>query len=647
MCGIAGIVNLDGVNPSDLRQMSVTLRHRGPDDEGFSIINSEGEVKLLKGDDTISAFGGLQHISEVTIGNHNCIGLVHRRLSIIDLTPAGHQPMLFKSGKYQLIFNGEIYNYKELKEELILCNYQFISDSDTEVILASYDKWGKNCVEKFVGMWAFALYDNEKKQLFLSRDRFGIKPLYYSCVQGKFAFASEIKALLGLDFVKPEADMTAVYEFISFGATSNSSANLFKHINILPPGHNMFVNVKDAGFVIEEYYNLEEKVNSCQLPVDSEMEESFKALLNNSINLHLRSDVPVGSALSGGLDSSTLVAIAASKMHDATFKTFTAAYHEKNIDESDFAKKVIAGHKNIAGYFTYPDSTGYWKDLEKMIWHQDLPINSTSMFAQWEVMKLAKHENTKVLLDGQGADEILGGYYNFAGIHLIELLKWFRLRQFFLERKSLQTNFAPNINMTIGKAAYYFLPQFLQRSVRAKKRLGMNFISDSYKNELRAITVPSRGGKTFREQSLLSTQFGLQDLLRYEDRNSMAFSIESRVPFLDHRLVEFSIALKNEWKIKQGWTKYILRKTAEPILDKEVVWRKYKMGFLTPQKEWKEKSQKELNSFVNETEIPEFIDRNYLLKLNSSELNDPAHLSEFWKMISFLKWIKVFKVTFD
>jgi len=201
--------------------------------------------------------------------------------------------------------------------------------------------------------------------------------------------------------------------------------------------------------------------------------------------------------------------------------------------------------------------------------------------------------------------------------------------------------------MALGKAAYYFLPPFFQRSVRAKRRLGMNFISEQYKNELHSIKIPLRGGRSFREQSLLSTKFGLQDLLRYEDRNSMAFSIESRVPFLDHRLVEFSIALKNDWKIKQGWTKYILRKTAEPFLDKEVVWRKYKMGFLTPQKEWKEKSQKELTGFVNETEVPEFFDRNYLLKLNSANLNNASHLSEFWKIISFLKWIEVFRVRFN
>ena len=647
MCGIAGIISLIGVKHQDLQKMSTVLQHRGPDDEGYVILNTSGAPNFYKGKDTISQLSGLTNIEEAVSKSENILGLVHRRLSILDLSPAGHQPMSLQDGKYQLVFNGEIYNYKEIRAELITHGYSFSSDSDTEVVLASYDKWGPVCLDKFVGMWAFALYDKARNNLFLSRDRFGIKPLYYSLANGNFAFASEIKALLTLDFVKPAADMKAVCEFISFGATSNPSANLFKQINVIPPAHNLTVTLADLNLKINEYYNLEDKVNAYQLPADTEIESKFASLLNDSINLHLRSDVPVGSALSGGLDSSTLVALAAAKLDNKTFNTFTAAYKEKNIDESDFAKKVIAQHKNISPHFAYPDNEGYWKDLEKLIWHQDLPINSTSMYAQWEVMKLAHQQNTKVLLDGQGADEILGGYYNFAGIHLIELLKWFRPRQFFLQRNALQTNFAPNINMAIGKAAYYFLPEVLQRSVRAKGRLGMNFIAASHKKNLAEITVPDRGGSTFKEQSLLSMKFGLQDLLRYEDRNSMAFSIESRVPFLDHRLVEFSVALKNDWKIRNGWTKYILRKTAEPVLDKEVVWRKYKMGFLTPQKEWKERSQKELNAFVNETEMPGFIDKNYLLKLNSENLTESAHLSEFWKMISFLKWAKLFKVTFD
>jgi asparagine synthase (glutamine-hydrolysing) len=646
MCGIAGILNIEGVDPSHLLVMSKTLRHRGPDDEGFCLSGNSISNIYFKGNDTIHKFGGLPHILEQPNNNSYQIGLVHRRLSILDLSAGGHQPMSYNSGKYTIVFNGEIYNYKELKNELLKKGFLFISDSDTEVILAAYNYWGENCVNHFVGMWAFAIYDQEKQQLFLSRDRFGIKPLYYFQNKTTFVFASEIKALLALDIVKPDADTKSVFEYISFGTTTDSSANLYKHIQLLQPSHNMVVNVRTLQSTITRYYNLKEQVHYYQLPQKTDIEALFKESLNQSIDLHLRADVAIGSTLSGGLDSSVIVAMAALKMQGKSFKTFTAAYEEKEIDESYFAKKAISDFKNIEAHFTYPNIKNYWKDFDQLIWHQDLPINSTSMFAQWEVMKLANQQHIKVLLDGQGADEILGGYYNFAGIYLIEKLKHLNLHSFFREKNELQQKFSPNINNTLGKAGYYFIPESMQRAIRSQKRIGMGAISDRYQHELATISVPARGGKSFKEQSLLSMEFGLQDLLRYEDRNSMAFSIESRVPFLDHRLVELSIALKNDLKIHNGWTKYILRKTAEPILNKEVVWRKYKMGFLTPQKLWKLQSKQELTQFINDTTIPDFINKDYLLKLNNADINDSSHLSEFWKMVSFLKWAEVFKVTF-
>lgn len=645
MCGIAGILNKEGIRSSDLHSMSTILRHRGPDDEGFFISGNTVTSRFYKGNDTIPELASIPHISEYHQDAACQIGLMHRRLSILDLSATGHQPMSYN--QYTIIFNGEIYNYKELKSELAGKGLTFTSDSDTEVILAAYQYWGEECVKHFVGMWAFAIYDKEKQHLFLSRDRFGIKPLYYFQNKMGFAFASEIKALLALDVVKPEADMTSVFEYISFGATTDPSANLFKQIQLLPPSHNLTVNTNTLHTTTNQYYNLREQVNNYPSPKDADAEAVFKSALYTSIDLHLRSDVTIGSTLSGGLDSSTLVALVASKMGDKPFKTFTAAYAEKDIDESDFARKAISDYKNIDAYFTYPDIKTYWKDFDKLIWHQDLPINSTSMFAQWEVMKLASQQNIKVLLDGQGADEMLGGYYNFAGIFLIEKLKHLQISSFMKEKNELQQKFSPNINQTIGKAAYYFIPEYFQKQVRSKKRVGMGSVSENYHQQLAAIHVPARGGKSFKEQSILSMQFGLQDLLRYEDRNSMAFSIESRVPFLDHRLVELSIALKNDWKIHDGWTKYILRKTAEPVLNKEVVWRKYKMGFLTPQKLWKLQSKTELTEFINDTTIPDFLNKEYLLKLNNADLNDSSHLSEFWKIISFLKWAEVFKVTFN
>ncbi len=648
MCGIGGIVRLEGLNPVDLYKMSVVLQHRGPDDEGFLLLTAQQQTQYYKGDDTIAALAALSHIQDTGYKIQDArLGLLHRRLSIIDLSPAGHQPMSYGDGKYQLVFNGEVYNYKELRESLRAKGFTFKTDSDSEVILAAYAHWGEACVQQFVGMWAFALYDSDKKSLFISRDRFGIKPLYYALHNNTFAFASEIKALLALDFIEPEADMTSVYEYISFGATANPDANLFKQVQCLPPAHNLRINLNDLKVDVIKYYDLEQQVLNYKLPAEERITETFNSLLNNSIQLHLRADVPVGSALSGGLDSSTLVAMAAQKMNGKTFKTFTASYQEKNIDESYYAKLVTNAIPNAEAHYTYPAINDYWKDIEKLIWHQDLPINSTSMFAQWQVMKLAKQQHIKVLLDGQGADEILGGYYNFAGIYLIELLKQGKLFAFFFEKKQLKTNFTAGINTALGRAGYYFMPTFIQRSIRSNKRLGMNCIADNLQHEVSNVKVPERGGKSYSEQSFLSMTFGLQDLLRYEDRNSMAFSIESRVPFLDHRLVEFSIALHNDWKIKNGWTKYILRKTAEPLLDKEVVWRKDKMGFLTPQKAWKESSKKELTDFINNTNIPAFLNKEYITKLCASEFSDSSHLSEFWKIVSFLKWAKVFNVRFN
>lgn len=644
MCGIAGIIDVAGIDPSELQRTSAILRHRGPDDEGFMLLPAHGEPRYFKGADTIS---GLGHPVLPAKAEERCLlGFMHRRLAILDLGPAGHQPMSCHQGRFSIVFNGEIYNYKELRQKLQVKGHAFVTGSDTEVILAAYAAWGAACVEQFVGMWAFALYDHLHRSVFFSRDRFGIKPLYYSTAGGKLAFASEIKALFAFGFVKPEADMDAVYEYISFGATSDPSANLFRQVKVLPPGHNMLVSLPDLAVKTERYYHLEKQVQGYTLPGAKDIESTFGSLLDEAIDLHLRSDVPVGSTLSGGLDSSTVVAKAAAKMQGNVFKTFTAAYHEKNIDESGYARMVTSGLPNVEAHYAYPGAASYWQDIDKLIWHQDLPINSTSMFAQWEVMKLARQQQTKVLLDGQGADEMLGGYYNFAGIHLIELLKKARPAAFLAQRKQLRANFAPHINTVIGRAGYYFLPEFVQRSVRSKKRIGMGVIANEHSQRLKTVRVPERGGRTYRQQSFLSMQFGLQDLLRYEDRNSMAFSIESRVPFLDHRLVEFSIALDNHWKIRDGWTKYILRKTAEPLLPKEVVWRKDKMGFLTPQKAWKEASQKELTDFIHAASMPAFLNRDYILRLCSSELSESAHLSEFWKIVSFLKWASVFDVGF-
>jgi asparagine synthase (glutamine-hydrolysing) len=639
MCGIAGIFSGRPLQPEMLKRISATIRHRGPDDEGFFV--SGNDHAFLRGNETVNGLPDLKHIDE-----HKetfSLGFVHRRLSIIDVTEAGHQPMKENERGLVIVYNGEVYNYREIRTELEQNGYRFSSESDTEVILQAYKYWGKDCVKRFMGMWAFAIYDPANREIFLSRDRFGIKPLYYFHDKELFAFSSEIKALFEIEGILPVASEKRSFEFITYGSSSDPDKNLFESIHQLKPGCNLVFNCSNEKIKEEKYYQLSEQLYSID---ENRAEQQFSELLENSVQLHLRSDVETGSALSGGLDSSTIVALAADIFLNKPFRTFTAAYNEKAVDESFYADQVISSRKNIQAFKVYPTAANYWKDIDKLVWHQDFPIGSTSMFAQWEVMKAASQQKVKVLLDGQGADEILGGYYNFAGIYLLAQLKKLHLLKYFHEKKCLKENFTPAINTAIGRAGFYFLPSFVQKQLRSKKRLSFDFISEKYKKKVAAVEVPDRGGRSFREQSLLSIRFGLQDLLRYEDRNSMAFSIESRVPFLDHRLVEFCLSFPDELKIKDGWTKYILRKKAAKIIPEQITWRKDKMGFLTPQQTWKNELKNELKEFINGTPVPDFINKNYLLQLCDRDISNSSHLSEFWKMISFIKWWQIYKANF-
>ncbi len=635
MCGIAGIVNPSGINTAVLQQFSAVLQHRGPDDEGYAVIGDT--LQLCKGNDTISELSALPSITTAK----GTVGLVHRRLSIIDLSPAGHQPMAIGDHRYTIVYNGEVYNYKEIKKELEAKGHAFQSHTDTEVILKAYSEWGGNCVQHFIGMWAFAIYDQERHELFLSRDRFGIKPLYYTMQEGQLAFASEIKALLKAGVATAEVAASDLVEYLSFGTQSQPHTNLFHHIHDLPPGHNAIYLCSNGSWQVNAYYDFAAAV--AQRKIDDPLQQ-FKTAFEASIQLHLRSDVPVGSCLSGGLDSSAIVALAA-QATSQPFHTFTAAYKEKDIDESGYAKLVAEQFSNVQSHYTYPTAQGFLNDIDQLIYTQDLPIGSTSIFAQWEVMKLAGKQGIKVLLDGQGADEALGGYYNFAGLFLLEELRAFRWGNYRRELKALKQHFTPNMKSALARAFYYYLPAFMQRKLRAKERLGMHFIAPKYQHLLQQIAIPQRGGKTYREHAILSLQFGLYDLLRYEDRNAMAFSIESRVPFLDHRLVELSVALPNKAKINNGWTKYVLRKMNEPLLPAEVVWRKDKMGFITPQKQWKKEVMPQMAEYLQQCAVPELMDKNYLLELSKKDLNSNAHLSEFWRVYSLLKWMEVFQVT--
>jgi len=640
MCGIAGIYHRKGIRLAEINQLSETLQHRGPDDEGFYLTNTHNYFEHCKGKDTVSELQTLKHFSEVT--QEVNLALIHRRLSILDISELGHQPITSKDKHYTLVFNGEVYNFKEIRKELEQKGYNFLSNSDTEVVLNAFVEWGRKCVERFVGMWAFVVYNNQTNTITLARDRFGIKPLYYFKNNKSFAFASEIKALLKLQEVDKSISEENLGSYLAFGTAANPYENLFEHIIDVEPGSIYELDVNTLELTKESYFSIDAKVFKNENSLLTNIKE-FESKFNDSIGLHLRSDVEVGSCLSGGLDSSAIVYCANQQLKGVSLKTITAAYDNKEIDESNYAKMVASKLDNVNDIYTYPNAKTFIEDIGKIVYHQDLPIGSTSMFAQWEVMKCASQNQVKVLLDGQGADEVLGGYYNFAGIHLIELLKQFKFGQFFKAYSQLKQNFTPQIKNAVLRAAYYYLPNSLQQKLRAKERLSYQFIKQEKIKEL-SLDIPKRGGRTFTEHTNLSVKFGMYELLRYEDRNSMAFSIESRVPFLDHRLFDFIRSLPNNQKINGGWTKYVLRKMLDKKLRDEVVWRKDKKGFITPQQDWKNELMKSLVNELRDANIPSLIDRNYILKLCNQDFSNASHLSEFWRVYSVIKWYNVFEL---
>lgn len=637
MCGIAGFVDPIGIPADRLEIMANAIRHRGPDDEGFFTWTSSSGPKYFKGSDTINAFKDLLSLDQGSV----TVGLAHRRLSILDLSEKGHQPMADVNTGNVIVHNGEIYNFAAIVSELKELGHQFNSDSDTEMILHAYAEWGPECVQRFIGMWAFALWDPSGGragggQLFCSRDRFGIKPFYY--VDGeRFAFASEIKALLRAGFAEPKTSAKSIVQYLVHGALDEPFANLFSDINELPPGHNLFVET-NGSVKLEQYYQLGTTSEKPDDPITA-----YRSAFENSIDLHLVSDVPVGACLSGGLDSSSIVALAAKKA-GGTFNTFTAAYDDPATDESDFAKLVRDKFSNVKGHETRPSALGFLDDLDHLMEVQELPIGSSSIYAQWKVMELAADAGIKVLLDGQGADEVLGGYYNFAGLRVIELLRAFKVGAAMKERKALKANFDPNIDKSIARAFFHFLPGAVQRMLRKQHRLGASLIKKEHQGLLSDTKTPERGARSFKQLSITSLRFNVYELLRYEDRNSMAFSIESRVPFLDHRLVEMTLALPTKEKIEGGWTKKILRKAMEPELPAPIIWRKDKKGFVTPQGEWMRSLKEHMIEKLRLMRDVSVIDKERFIQELQKEQNGAAQLSELFRIYSLVRWMEIYNV---
>lgn len=558
MCGIAGIFssNPSLVSPHRLQQMSAAIAHRGPDGAEFRIYNN------------------------------GSAGLAHRRLAILDLSHAAAQPMDYLH-RYHIVHNGEIYNYKELKHTLQQKGYQFSNQSDTEVILAAFDCYGHQCLQHFEGMFAFAIWDSKEQQLFAARDRFGEKPFFYFEDENQFLFASEMKAIWAAGIDK-QMDDSMLYNYLTLGYIQHpgdSSRSFYKNILQLPARHYLVYDQPSKQLQINSYWDIDARYTDHGI-TEVKAVDRFRELFTTSVSNRLRSDVAVGSSLSGGLDSSSVLATVCQLTHTPVH-TFSAVFPGFARDESKHIN-TVAHHLNVITHDVQPSATDMLNDFEKICFHQETPFQSSGTIAQYKVFQLAKQHNVTVLLDGQGADETLAGYHKYYQRFWQELGRSNRS----LQQQEMQATSELGIDIGYGwkeKLAGRF-PGFAESFLlryKTKKQLQHPDLAASFVAEF-GISHYARPHTDTLNGVLYYNSFlnGLEELLQYADRNSMAHGREVRLPFLHHELVEFIFSLPSSFKIKNGFTKWILREAMKDQLPGSIVWRKDKTGFETPQQQW-------------------------------------------------------------
>lgn len=663
MCGIAALFAArQTALAGPIRGMIDSVRHRGPDDEGFVLLRAEEEALVLGGPATptncyVAAlpYAPTGRIEDEAAGHvHAALG--HRRLSIVDLSPAGHQPMCSAERRYWITYNGEIYNYVELRTELESLGHTFLSHSDTEVILQAYREWGEGCLQRFNGMFAFILIDRRARTVLIARDRFGVKPLYFwRAPSGLLAFASEIKQFCELPEWTPTVNGQRAYDFLNWALLDHTDETLFHTVRQLRGGELIHCALTElvSDVPVRRWYQLE------PTPFTGSFEEAareLRALLTDAVRLRLRADVPVGSCLSGGLDSSSIVCVANAILRQANAeaqqRTFSACAEIKRYDEREFIEEVTK-LTGVEGHYTYPTAHDLLRDIDAIVWHQDEPFGSTSIFAQWQVFALAAQARVKVLLDGQGADEILAGYHSFFGPHFAELfrsLRWLVLwREMRAAGKAHPFGFRGGARFLASAA----LPDALRRPIRrafGNSALEPNWIDPRHMSFRARDPFAEFGFNTSSLNESAATQLlraSVPMLLHWEDRNSMAHGVESRLPFLDYRLAEFVMGLPGEFKLFDATTKRVLRRAMIGILPEKVRGRMDKMGFVTPEEVW----LRETAPDTFRSELRRAIEASRgILRPNALDDFDSviAGRKRFsflpWRMISFGRWMQRFGV---
>lgn len=604
MCGICGIIRFDlGVVDRDsIGRMNDIAAHRGPDGEG---------VFLAPG-----------------------LGLGHRRLAILDLNPRGRQPMSWDGGRFQIVFNGEVYNYLEIRAELESLGKTFSTGTDTEVILAAYATWGEACLNRFNGMWAFAIFDSEKQTVFLARDRFGVKPLYYTETAEGMSFASEIKQLLP-QLPRIRADHDIVLEWLLTGFEDHRSQTPFAGVLSLPASHSMHVDLRSGERRLKRWYQLRQDRSIADLG-ESQSIDYLRSLLTDAVKLRLRSDVQVGTCLSGGLDSSVTSVLASRLYRQHTGRRFLGIHAratEANIDESRWAR-MIADSANIDLVVVTPSTQDFLDTIDDVMWTQEEPFGSASMFMGWHVFRAARQHGCPVMLNGQGGDEVLLGYERYFSAASRELPFWrAALDAWYESRRS---------RLTFWDALRYKI-YFLSPTVRIARLKSRSYLRSSMQ-ERADVAFVKRSAEAFNKISELQRfeieTVQLPHLLRYEDRNSMRHGIETRLPFLDYRVVEAGLSMPTNLKLRAGWTKWVLRRATSEFLPPSVVWRTDKVGFEAPMQTWLADARSTAMSAVADSRIiSETCDRDALLKEW-----DGIESWQRWRYFCLASWERVFGV---
>jgi len=612
MCGFSLAIDQSGqkVNKGLIHDMNNKIIHRGPDDEGIYIYNN--------------------------------VGIGHRRLSIIDLSALGHQPMSFDN--LTIAYNGEIYNYIELQEELIKEGYNFTSQSDTEVVLKAYKHWGKEAFNKFNGMWALTIYDSIENNIILSRDRFGIKPIFYSKVNNIFFAGSEIKQFTSHKDFKPKLNKKIAINFLVYGWLNFSQDTFFQDVFELRGGHNLTYDLDTHNYSIEKWYHLE---NNLKKNIDSfeQAKQTVKQLLSDSIRLRMRSDVNVGSCLSGGIDSSAIVTMAQKlNLSNSNFATVTSCYKDINFNEERYSDTVteLTGYKAIK---VFPDLDKMQsKDMLDFTVHaHDQPYSSASNYSQYEVFKASRTNNLVVMLDGQGADEYFCGYNDFFILYLKEKFSKFQFGKIYhaLKKNMINNSWKTTIKQYVFKQIFHWFIWVYKNTFPSKR---YPWLTAKGKKITNKHIVTFKKGRILHHSINQLINNNLPALLHSEDRNSMINSIESRLPFLDYRLVEYVLSLPTDYKIGNGYLKYILREAVDD-LPLDIGTRKDKMGFVAPTGQWaKDNKEMMLNEFKEIVKTSDLIGENIIERFNRFLKGELGYEEVYFRIIALNKFCKAYNM---